>query len=139
MLASWLTTSPAWLRDLGGDCSGNGISELMLTVLAAVAQFERTRVAEWIIDAKGELRRTGRHQGGHRPFGFKLGPPTGKGRAPTLIPDPKEQAAIAEIVRLREAGSTLMAIKATMAARGIKLSHQTISALCERARLAAAA
>ena len=28
-----------WLLDLGGDVSGNGISELMLTVFAAVAQF----------------------------------------------------------------------------------------------------
>jgi hypothetical protein len=30
-----------WLLDLGNDCSGNGISELIMTVLAAVAQFER--------------------------------------------------------------------------------------------------
>jgi DNA invertase Pin-like site-specific DNA recombinase len=52
-----------WLLDLGGNCSGNGISELMLTVLAAVAQFERTRISERLT----ELRRTGRHQGGTRP------------------------------------------------------------------------
>jgi hypothetical protein len=35
-----------WLLDLGGDVSGNGISELMMTVLAAVAQFERTLISE---------------------------------------------------------------------------------------------
>src|SRR6516162_11787527 len=29
-----------WLLDLGNDCSGNRISELIMTVLAAVAQFE---------------------------------------------------------------------------------------------------
>jgi putative DNA-invertase from lambdoid prophage Rac len=73
-----------WLLDLGGDCSDNGISELMLTVLAAVAQFERTRLAERILDAKAELCRTGRHQGGTKPFGWRLGPPAGKGTAPVL-------------------------------------------------------
>ena len=35
----------------------------MLTVLAVVAQAERTRLAERILDSKGELRRAGRHQG----------------------------------------------------------------------------
>ena len=129
-----------WLLDLGGDCSGNGISELMLTVLAAVAQFERTRLAERILDAKGELRRTGRHQGGTRPFGWRLGPVNGKGTAPALVPDPAEQKALRDIVRLREdEGRTLMAVKALMAERGFKLSHQTIANICERARLAGAA
>src|SRR5262249_28883202 len=33
-----------WLLDPGGDVSGNGISEMMLTVLSAVAQFERVRI-----------------------------------------------------------------------------------------------
>ena len=128
-----------WLLDLGGDCSGNGISELMLTVLAAVAQFERTRLAERILDSKAELRRTGRHQGGTKPFGWRLGPPAGKGTAPVLYPDPAEQKAIREIVRLRGEGETLMGIKRVLAEGGIALSHQTIANICERAKLVAAA
>jgi DNA invertase Pin-like site-specific DNA recombinase len=114
-----------WLLDLG-DCSGNKIRKLMLKVLAAIAQFERTRLAERIIDAKAELRRTRRHQGGTRPFGCRLGAPFVKGRAPTLTPDPKKQAAIAEIVRLRGEGWTLKKIQAPMGARGFPKSHQTI-------------
>ena len=51
-----------WLLDLGNDCSGNGISELIMTVLAAVAQFERGLISERIKDAKRNLRRSGRHQ-----------------------------------------------------------------------------
>jgi putative DNA-invertase from lambdoid prophage Rac len=127
-----------WLLNLGGDCSGNGISELMLTVLAAVAQFERTRLAERIIDAKAELRRTCRHQGGTRPFGWKLGPPRGKGNAPALIPYLAEQAAIVDIVQLRDKGKTLMAIKAAMAERGFRMSHQTVANLIARECLGAA-
>jgi DNA invertase Pin-like site-specific DNA recombinase len=51
-----------WLLDLG-DVSGNGISELIVTVLAAVAQFERSLISERIIAAKQNQRR-GRHLGG---------------------------------------------------------------------------
>jgi len=35
-----------WLLDLGGNCTDNGISELIMTVLAAVAQFERRLISE---------------------------------------------------------------------------------------------
>ena len=58
-----------WLLDLGGDCSGNGISELVLTVRSAVAQFERTRIGERISDAKARMRLRGLHQVGTKPFG----------------------------------------------------------------------
>jgi DNA invertase Pin-like site-specific DNA recombinase len=29
-----------WLLDLGGDCTGNGIAQLLATILSAVAEFE---------------------------------------------------------------------------------------------------
>jgi hypothetical protein len=63
------------------NCSGNGISELMLTVLAAVAQFERVRLAERITDAKAESRSTGGHQGGApRRSASSSGPRASRGR-----------------------------------------------------------
>ena len=68
-----------WLLDLGNDCSGNGISELIMTVLAAVVQFERGLISERIKDAKRNLRRQGRHQGGVRPFGWRFGTANGTG------------------------------------------------------------
>jgi DNA invertase Pin-like site-specific DNA recombinase len=48
-----------WLLDLGGDVSGNGVSEIVLTILAAVAQFERMRIGERVRDASAHMRRQG--------------------------------------------------------------------------------
>lgn len=115
-----------WLLDLGGDVSGNGISELIATVLAAVAQFERTLFSERIRDAKRNLRRAGRDQGGNRPFGFQFGAVTGAGKARDLVPDAAEQAAIADMVALRAAGKSLVAIRAAMHARGFRICKQSV-------------
>ena len=116
-----------WLLDLGNDCSGNGISELIMTVLAAVAQFERGLISERIKDAKRNLRRQGRHQGGVRPFGWRFGTANGTGRARELIPDPEEQAALADIIAMRAQGRSLMAIRDAMRARGFQISHQLVA------------
>jgi putative DNA-invertase from lambdoid prophage Rac len=119
-----------WLLDLGGDVSGNGISELIMTVLVAVAQFERTLISERIKDAKRNLRRAGRHQGGRRPFGWRYGAATGNGRARDLVPDDAEQAALADIVAMREAGRTLMGIRDITRERGFKISTRQSPTSC---------
>jgi DNA invertase Pin-like site-specific DNA recombinase len=120
-----------WLLDLG-DVSGNGVSELIDTVLAAVAQFERTLISERIKDAKRNLRRANKHQGGGRPFGWRFGKANGHGRARELIPDPDEQAALADIVALRAQGKSLMAIRDAMRARGFQISHQLVANTLQR-------
>ena len=119
------------LLDLG-DCTGNGVSELILTALAAVAQFERTLISERIRDAKRNLRHGNRHQGGRRPFGLQYGAATGNGRARDLVPDEREQQAIADIVALRQAGRTLITIRDTMRARGHPICKQTVANIIER-------
>jgi DNA invertase Pin-like site-specific DNA recombinase len=121
-----------WLLDLGNDCSGNGISELIMTVIAAVAQFERGLISERIKDAKANLRRAGKHQGGGRPFGWRFGKANGTGRARDLIPEPDEQAAIADIVALRSEGRSLMYIRDAMRAGGHPISHQLVANVCAR-------
>jgi putative DNA-invertase from lambdoid prophage Rac len=121
-----------WLLDLGGDVSGNGISELIMTVLAAVGQFERTLISERIKDAKRNLRHGNRHQGGKRPFGWQYGEATCKGRARDLIPDEREQAALAEILALREAGRTLVDIRDILRDRGFALCKQTVLNILNR-------
>jgi DNA invertase Pin-like site-specific DNA recombinase len=103
-----------------------------MTVLAAVAQFERTLISERIKDAKRNLRRAGRHQGGRRPFGWNYGEATGAGRARDLVPDDAEQAAIGDIIAMRESGRTLMGIRDIMRARGFKISHQAIANIIGR-------
>jgi DNA invertase Pin-like site-specific DNA recombinase len=109
-----------------GDVT-NGASELVLTIMAAVAQWERRAISERVADAKAQLRHEGRHQGGVRPFGWQFGAVTGKGQARDLIPDPAEQRAIKEILAMRRAGHTLMETRDAIRALGIKISHQTVS------------
>jgi putative DNA-invertase from lambdoid prophage Rac len=114
-----------------GDVSGNGVSHLVITIMSAVAEFERKRISVRVKDSKAQLRH-GRHQGGHRPFGYQFGAPNGHGRVRELIPDPAEQAAIAEIIALREGGQTLMQTRDAMRAKGFPISHQLVADLERR-------
>src|SRR5271157_3941133 len=110
-----------WLLDLGGDVSGDGIAKLVLTILAAIAEFERERIGERIRDAKRHQRRTGQYLGGDRPFGWRISEDGG------LIEDEAEQSALAEIRVLRAAGSSYRSIAAHMKkTRGILISHQGV-------------
>jgi DNA invertase Pin-like site-specific DNA recombinase len=81
--------------DLGGDVCGNGISKLVFTILSAVAENERDRIRERIRDVKRHLASQGVYGGGKRPFGFDVV----DGR---LVPNDREQAAIARMVALRK-------------------------------------
>jgi DNA invertase Pin-like site-specific DNA recombinase len=124
-----------WLLDLG-DVSGNGISELIVTVLAAVAQFERSLISERIVAAKQNQRRAGKHLGGSRPFGYRLKRrPAKKGereRAPELVEDPREQAAIGLMRAMRIKGETLAAISTFLRGRGYKISAETVRVVLQR-------
>jgi putative DNA-invertase from lambdoid prophage Rac len=126
-----------WLLDLGGDVSGNGISELIATVLAAVSQFERTLISERICAAKANLRHHNRHQGGKRPFGYQFGEANGHGRARELVPDEAEQTAIADIAAMREGGRTLMDIRDALRGQGFAISHQSVANILARREAAA--
>jgi putative DNA-invertase from lambdoid prophage Rac len=119
-----------WLLDLGGDVSGNGISEMILTILAAVAQFERVRIGERIRDARAHMRRQGRHLGGTRPFGYRL-VEAGVG-PPTLAPEPAEQSAIERMRTMRREGSTLFTIRDALRAEGHAISHETVRQVLNR-------
>jgi hypothetical protein len=49
-----------------------------------------------------------------------------------LVPDDAEQAALADIVAMREAGRTLMGIRDIMRERGFAISHQAIANILSR-------
>jgi len=127
-----------WLLDLGGDCSGNGISELVLTIMSAVAQFERARIGERITDAKAAMRHNGLHLGGSRPFGWQLGEGVGPGRTRRLVEDPAEQEALRDMKVMRHDGKSLMQIRDALRGRGFQISHQSIAKILARAVKAAA-
>ena len=107
------------LLDLGGDITGNGISKMFFTIVAAFAEFERDRIAERIADVKANERNKGRYLGGSRPFGWRID-------NGTLSPDPEEQKAIDTISVLRQQGLSLRQIAEEIASQGFALSHVSI-------------
>ena len=110
-----------WLLDLGGDVSGDGIAKLVLTILAAIAEFERERIGERIRDAKRHQKRAGQYLGGDRPFGWRIG------KEGALIEHEAEQRAFAEIRDLRSAGGSYRTIAAHIKnTHGIQISHQGV-------------
>jgi hypothetical protein len=64
--------------------------------------------------------------GGLRPFGWALGETSGPGRARSLVPDLAEQQTSLDIVAMRDAGMTLMAIRDTLRGQGFAISHQSV-------------
>ena len=116
-----------WLLDLGGDVSGDGIARLVLTILAAIAEFERERIGERIRDAKRHQRRSGQYLGGDRPFGWRVG------EDGMLIEDEAEQRALADMREMRDAGTSFRNIAAQIEqTHGIRISHQGVKRVLER-------
>jgi putative DNA-invertase from lambdoid prophage Rac len=93
--------------DLGGDVTGNGISKMVFTILAAVAEGERDRIRERIRDAKRHLTSQGVFSGGKRPYGFDI---VQDGDVQRIVPNATEQAVIERMKAMRAAGATYRAI-----------------------------
>jgi putative DNA-invertase from lambdoid prophage Rac len=93
--------------DLGGDVCGNGISKMVFTILAAVAEGERDRLRERIRDAKRHLASQGLFSGGKRPFGFDI---VLDGEVRRFVPNGAETAVIERMRAMRLEGATYRAI-----------------------------
>lgn len=108
-----------YLLDLGGDdCTSNGISGLVFTIMSAVAQFERERTAERIADVKASQKARGRFLGGQRaPFGYQVG------EDGDLVENASEQALVARMRALRAEGMSYRKIAAEMAGEGGAPTH----------------
>jgi putative DNA-invertase from lambdoid prophage Rac len=117
-----------YLLDVGGDCTGDGIAKLVVTILSAVAEFERFRTRERILEVVADRRKRGLPFGGVRPpFGFKVG------RRGRLQPALKEQRAIRLIKRLRAKGLSLREIgQRVRQHQGLTISHMTVEAVLRR-------
>lgn len=113
------------LLDLGGDISGNGLSKLFLTIVAAVAEAERDRIAERVATVKADQRKRGRYLGGLVPYGFQVG------AEGALEPVPEQQAVIGKAKALRAEGASLRAIRAALADEGVRLSLDAINRISQ--------
>ena len=105
------------LIDLGGDVTGNGISKMVFTILAAVAEGERDRIRERIRDARRHLASQGVFGGGRRPFGSNV---VMDGKIRRIIPNEAEMAVIEQMKKMRREGATYRAI-------GAVTGHQPMS------------
>jgi DNA invertase Pin-like site-specific DNA recombinase len=106
------------------DVSGNGVAKLFISIMSAVAEFERGRIRERIVAAKVRHKAEGKHLGGERQFGFEKVTKGTKGAK--LVPIEAEQRELRRIHQLAAQGWSSHRIKADLASRGHPLSHVTI-------------
>lgn len=80
------------LVDIGVEpLATSGVAKLFLTMLAAFAEFERTRIAERVTEGKRAKKDKGGHTGGEAPYGYRI---VGHGRESKLEVNPEEQELI---------------------------------------------
>jgi site-specific DNA recombinase len=99
--------------------TGSAAGRLVITIMAAVSQWEREAIGERTRDALRHKRNQGQRVG-TIPFGSRLADD-----GEHLEPDPGEQAAVAEIRRLRREGTTLRGIAAALNHRGQRTRRGT--------------
>jgi site-specific DNA recombinase len=99
--------------------TGSAAGRLVLNIMAAVSQWEREAIGERTRDALRHKRSQGERVG-NITFGFRLA-----GDGQHLEPEPAEQAALAEIRRLRREGATLRGIAAALNNRALRTRRGT--------------
>ena len=83
------------LFDLGSEpINASGIAQFFFTVIAAVAQLERTMIRERMLSGKKAKKANGGHIGGKTPYGFRV---IGKGREARLEAVEEEQKVVAAV------------------------------------------
>jgi DNA invertase Pin-like site-specific DNA recombinase len=106
----------AGARIVSADGTANGQSPadtFMRTVIDGAAQYERALIRARTRAALAAKRARGQRVG-TLPFGFSAA-----SDGATLVPDAREQAVLADVRVLREAGLTVRAIAAALTARGV--------------------
>lgn len=114
------------VADLSVDpITQNGVGKLIFGVFAQFAQFERERIAERTEAGRKAKKATGGYGGGRKPFGYDV---VGEGREAKLQPNPKQQAAIADMVKWSDQGDSTRTIAAKVKeVHGMYVSHVTVA------------
>ncbi len=87
------------MMDLGGDVTGNGISKLVFTILAAVSESHRDRIRERVRESKQYRASVGLYNGGKKQFGYDI--IDGK-----MVENAEEQATLRRMLERRAAGTS---------------------------------
>src|SRR5450631_3109220 len=109
--------------------TGSAAGRLVLNIMAAVSQWEREAIGERTRDAMRHKRSQGQRVG-NIAFGSRLA-----ADGQHLEPDPAEQAALAEIRRLRSQGTTMRGIAAALNHRDLRTRRGTAWRLESVARI----
>ena len=106
------------LADMGTDpVTGNGVAKLFFSLLAAFAEFERTRIAERMEDGRRGKKARGGHIGGTAPYGYRV---VGAGREAMLERVPEEERIALRAAALRANGLSLRAVGERLEAEGFR-------------------
>jgi DNA invertase Pin-like site-specific DNA recombinase len=104
------------LVDMGTDpVTENGVSKMLFTVLAAMAEFEKGRILERMADGRKGKKAKGGHTGGQAPYGFRV---EGLGRDAVLVEKPGEQVVLSRAKALYASGSSLRGVVQALAREG---------------------
>ena len=127
-----------YLHDLGGWIAGTPEAEFRLTIFAGVAQFERKRCQQRILEAKAYLRSRNRFEGGSVPFGFRAvasrtGEVTKLGTPARYIEPDETVHAIARDLLAKGYSSRLAA--GHFAEHGMNVTHQAVNSLFRKLRV----
>ncbi len=124
------------LVDVGTDpITEGGVSKLFFSILAAVAEFERYRIAERNIEGRKSKKARGGFIGGDAPYGYKV---YGKGSNAVLTEDENEGHVVSRICDLAH-GNSYRGIARSLRAEGLagrdgKTFHpETIARILKRA------
>jgi DNA invertase Pin-like site-specific DNA recombinase len=99
--------------------TSSAAGRLVLNIMTAVSQWEREAIGERTRDAMSHKRANGERVG-NIPFGSRLATD-----GEHLEPDPVEESALTEILRLRREGTTMRDIAANMNARAYQTRRGT--------------
>lgn len=106
------------LTDISPDpIAENGVGKMFFSVLAAMAEFERWRIAERMSDGRRGKKDRGGHAGGSAPFGYRI---VGHGREAVLVPEEHEQEAIALMRQMKDDGKSYFSIMTALNERGFR-------------------
>ena len=77
------------------DTRQRGIADMLLAILATMAEWESDRLSEYAKDTRARLISRGRWPGGHPPFGYKSDKDTGQ-----LVTEPEQADLVRRIFSL---------------------------------------